>query len=87
MDVTTSADARGWQGADRVKRVSDQTPTPDDDLPEQVRVRREKYDRLVAAGTPPYTLGYPRTTSIAAVRDEHDGLETDTASGSRGGSC
>ena len=32
-----------------------------DDLPEQVRVRREKYDRLVAAGTSPYPLGFPRT--------------------------
>ena len=55
---------------------------PDEiDLPEQVRVRREKYDRLVAAGTPPYALGYPRTTSVAEVRAEHEGLAIDTASG------
>ena len=52
-----------------------------DDLPEQVRVRREKYDRLVAAGTPPYALGYPRTTTLQQVRDEHGELETDTRSG------
>jgi lysyl-tRNA synthetase class 2 len=52
-----------------------------DDLPEQVRVRREKYDRLVAAGTPPYALGYPRTTSIAEVRAKHGDLPTDTVSG------
>ena len=52
-----------------------------DDLPEQVRVRRGKYDRLVAAGTPPYPLGYPRTTSLAEVREQHKGLELDTASG------
>ena len=52
-----------------------------DDLPEQVRVRREKYDRLVAAGTPPYTLGYPRTATIAQVREKHEGLQTDTATG------
>ena len=51
------------------------------DLPEQVRVRREKYDRLVAAGTPPYALGYPRTATIADVRAKHDGLAVDTASG------
>lgn len=53
----------------------------DADLPEQVRVRREKYDRLVAAGTPPYALGYPRTTTIAQARHQHEGLATDTASG------
>ena len=52
-----------------------------DDLPEQVRVRRGKYDRLVAAGTPPYPLGYPRTTSLAEVRDKHADLALDTASG------
>ena len=41
-------------------------PEPMPDLePEQVRVRREKYDRLVQAGTPPYPLGYPRTASLA----------------------
>jgi lysyl-tRNA synthetase class 2 len=53
----------------------------DEDLPEQVRIRREKYDRLTAAGTPPFALGYPRTTSIAQVRAEHEGLETDTTTG------
>ncbi len=53
----------------------------DAELPEQVRVRREKYDRLVAAGTPPYALGYPRTTTIAEVRHKHGGLGTDTVSG------
>ncbi len=51
------------------------------DLPEQVRIRREKYDRLVAAGTPPYALGFPRTTSIADVRAAHPGLEPDTSTG------
>ncbi|HUR13637.1 MAG TPA: lysine--tRNA ligase [Mycobacteriales bacterium] len=56
--------------------MSDET-----DLPEQVRIRREKYDRLVAAGTPPYALGYARTTSIAAVRAEHEGLAADAVTG------
>ena len=37
---------------------SDPGQAHDADLPEQVRVRREKYDRLTAAGTPPYALGY-----------------------------
>ncbi|MCW2573165.1 MAG: lysyl-tRNA synthetase [Frankiales bacterium] len=52
-----------------------------DDLPEQVRVRRAKYDRLVAAGTPPYPLGYPRTASLAEVRERFGHLEIDTSSG------
>ncbi len=51
------------------------------DLPEQVRIRREKYDRLLAAGTPPYALGYARTTSIADVRGRHPDLEADVATG------
>jgi lysyl-tRNA synthetase class 2 len=61
--------------------VSEETQPQDTDLPEQVRVRREKYDRLVAAGTPPYALGYPRTTTIAAVRAEHEGLPADATTG------
>ncbi len=52
-----------------------------DDVPEQVRIRREKYDRLLAAGTPPYPLGAPRTTSLAEVRARYADLETDSASG------
>ncbi len=49
--------------------------------PEQVRVRREKYDRLVAAGAPPYPLGYPRTATLAEVRETFADLAVDTASG------
>jgi lysyl-tRNA synthetase class 2 len=58
--------------------AADGTP---DDLPEQVRVRRAKYDRLLAAGTPPYPLGYPRTATLAEVRERFGHLEIDTASG------
>jgi len=59
------------------------TPALDDaqDLPEQVRVRREKYDRLKAAGAEPYALGYPRTASIADVRAAHPDLSPDTYTG------
>ena len=56
-------------------------PAPAADLPEQVRVRREKYDRLLAGGTAPYALGAPRTHSLAEVRGQYAHLETDTASG------
>ncbi|MCU1690990.1 MAG: lysX [Frankiales bacterium] len=61
--------------------MTDAPTRPADDLPEQVRVRRVKYDRLVAAGTPPYPLGYPRTTSLADVRARFADLATDSASG------
>jgi lysyl-tRNA synthetase class 2 len=56
-------------------------PPVEDDAPEQVRVRREKYDRLLASATPPYPLAVPRTASLVEVREKHGDLETDTASG------
>ena len=34
------------------------------DLPEQVRIRREKRERLLAAGRDPYPVEVPRTISI-----------------------
>ncbi|MCW2667551.1 MAG: lysX, partial [Frankiales bacterium] len=46
-----------------------------------MRVRREKYDRLVAAGTEPYPLGYPRTTGLAELRAGYGDLAPDTATG------
>ena len=55
-------------------------PVPDD-RPEQVRVRREKYDRLLAKGDSPYPLGAPRTTSLAALRAKHADLAIDSSTG------
>ena len=46
-----------------------------DDAPEQIRVRREKRDRLLAAGVEVYPVGVPRTHTIAQVRAEHPDLE------------
>ncbi len=51
------------------------TPPPADDLPEQLRVRREKRERLLAEGVEPYPVGVPRTHAIAQVRAEHPDLE------------
>ena len=56
-----------------------------DDLPEQMRVRREKLDRLRAAGVDPYPVGFPRTSTIADLRAKHPDLEPDTATGERAG--
>ncbi len=62
--------------------MSEQEPTVD--VPEQVRVRREKRERLLGApqGRAPYPLAVPRTHTLAQVRADHpdlaDGEETDT---------
>jgi lysyl-tRNA synthetase class 2 len=52
-----------------------------DDLPEQMRVRREKLDRLRAEGVNPYPVTVRRTTTNAALRDGHPDLEPDTTTG------
>jgi lysyl-tRNA synthetase class 2 len=54
-----------------------------EDLPEQMRVRREKLDRLRAEGVNPYPVTVRRTTTNAALRDTHPDLEPDTATGER----
>jgi lysyl-tRNA synthetase class 2 len=41
------------------------------DIPEQIRVRRAKRDRMLAAGTDPYPVGVPVTHTIARVREDH----------------
>lgn len=52
-----------------------QSALPADDAPEQIRVRREKRERLLAAGVEAYPVGVPRTHTIAHVRAEHPDLE------------
>ena len=63
--------------------MADAPQPPSDDLPEQVRVRREKLDRLRAEGVDPYPLGFRRTTTIAELRARHGDLPADTATGER----
>jgi len=45
------------------------------DLPEQLRIRRDKRDRLLAAGIPAYPVSVPRTHSLADVREQWGHLE------------
>ena len=47
-----------------------------DDLPDQMRVRREKRERLLASGTPPYPVEVRRTHTLAQVREQWGHLET-----------
>ena len=53
----------------------------EDDLPEQMRIRRAKREELQRRGMDPYPVQLPITHSIASVRSTHGDLETDTASG------
>jgi lysyl-tRNA synthetase, class II len=48
---------------------------PVDDTPEQIRIRREKRERLLAEGTEPYPVSLPRTHTIAEVRAAYPDLE------------
>ncbi|WP_203978078.1 bifunctional lysylphosphatidylglycerol synthetase/lysine--tRNA ligase LysX [Planotetraspora silvatica] len=55
------------------------------DLPEQMRVRRDKLDRLRAQGIDPYPVTFPRTTTIAEVREKYADLGAGAATGDRVG--
>lgn len=64
--------------------MSEQNPVPvdpADDLPEQMKVRREKRDRMLAEGVEPYPVGFSRTTTLAQVRARYADLPTDTPTG------
>jgi lysyl-tRNA synthetase, class II len=52
-----------------------------DNVPEQVRVRLEKRARMLASGADPYPVGYPRTTTAAALRERYPDLPKDAATG------
>jgi lysyl-tRNA synthetase class 2 len=58
-------------------------PAVPDDLPEQMRVRREKRDALLANGVDPYPIAVPRTHTLRAIRAQFDAdaLEPDSATG------
>lgn len=62
--------------------MTEQPPVPAaDDLPEQMRVRRDKRERMLAEGVEPYPVGFPRTATLAQIRARYVDLPTDTASG------
>ncbi|MEW2379411.1 lysine--tRNA ligase [Micromonospora sp. NPDC047812] len=64
--------------------MTEQNPVPvdpADDLPEQMKVRREKRDRMLAEGVEPYPIGFPRTSTLAEIREKYAELPIDTATG------
>ncbi|WP_250031489.1 lysine--tRNA ligase [Paractinoplanes maris] len=56
-------------------------PDPAEDLPEQMRVRRSKRDRMLADGVSPYPVTVPRTATLKQVREQYADLPIDAASG------
>ena len=53
----------------------------DDELPEQLRIRREKRDRIIESGAEAYPVSVPRTKSLKAIREKYVGLDIDVATG------
>ena len=55
--------------------------TDQNDLPEQLRIRREKRDAIIARGSAAYPVQVPRTASLKEIRERFKDLVTDTPSG------
>lgn len=53
----------------------------EEDLPEQLRIRREKRASLLEAGTQPYPVSVPRTKTLKEIREKYSALEIDVATG------
>ena len=61
--------------------MSNEKPTNEEDLPEQLRIRREKRAALIENGIEPYPVSVPRTKSLLEVRQQHAALEIDVSTG------
>ena len=57
----------------------------DPELPEQLRIRREKLERLRATGVDPYPVGFPRTATAAELHRRYGELPPDSGTGDRAG--
>ncbi len=60
---------------------NENTPAVEDDLPEQLRIRREKRAGLIERGVEPYPVAVDRTKSLKEIREKYTALETDVATG------
>lgn len=61
--------------------MSDASVQQPDDTPEQIRVRREKRERLLAQGKDAYPVVVPRTHTLAEIRAKYPDLAPDTTTG------
>lgn len=57
------------------------TTSAEDDLPEQLRIRRAKRAGLLERGVEPYPVSVPRTKSLASIRAIYSDLAIDVATG------
>lgn len=89
MTFVSTRAVMAWCAPDTLAVVSDPTGEQSDqpdDLPEQMRVRRSKYDRLIAdTARAPYPVGIPRTHTLAEVRAAYPELDPDVRTGQRVG--
>ena len=53
----------------------------EEDLPEQLRIRREKRASLLEGGTEPYPVSVPRTKTLKEIREKYSALEIDVSTG------
>ena len=53
----------------------------EDDLPEQLRIRREKRAAILQRGQDPYPVSVPRTTSLLEIRQKYKDLPIDVGTG------
>jgi lysyl-tRNA synthetase class 2 len=53
----------------------------EEDLPEQLRIRREKRAAILQRGQDPYPVSVPRTTSLLEIRQKHKDLPIDVGTG------
>ena len=62
-----------------------QPPAEGEDLPEQLRVRRDKRERMLAEGVTPYPVSVERTHTLRQIRETYDArqLAADTRTGDR----
>ena len=59
---------------------ADNTPI-EDDLPEQLRIRREKRASLIERGIEPYPVSVARTKSLKEIREKYVSLDIDVVTG------
>jgi len=53
----------------------------EDDLPEQLRIRREKREAILNRGADAYPVSVPRTSSLKEIRETHKDLAIDVSTG------